>query len=220
MSDDMTTKAVVLLSGGIDSSTAAYWAKAREWELYPLLIDYGQRHRCELESAAYIAGQVANATRTTILTVPMAQWAAPNALTDRNVEVPHGHYEDKTMRDTVVPYRNMLFVLLAAMVAKKVGATRIVIGVHAGDHAVYPDCRTEAIKAMAQVLAVADYGEMTLHAPFGIMNKAEIVLRAKKLGVPIERTWTCYEGGERPCGRCGACVERREATEAIYGVAK
>jgi len=130
-------------------------------------------------------------------------------LTDSSVEVPHGHYAAETMKATVVPNRNMIMLSVAAGLAVAEGAKVIACGVHAGDHAIYPDCRPEFINSIEKTIQLANaLPSLRIETPFIGKTKADIVKIGTKLKVPYESTWTCYEGGRIACGRCGTCVER------------
>lgn len=215
---------VAIVSGGLDSVTMAYMIRERILvddgsesgtpdELTLVSFDYGQRHRKELEYAA-LAAQRLEADH---VVVPMGALGEllPSALTDDDVAVPHGHYAADNMRTTVVPNRNMIMLSIAAGIAIARGAGFVAIGVHAGDHAVYPDCRAEFVDAMTATLRLANEGfvdpDFSVMAPYVYRSKTFIAAQAHELHVPVEDTWSCYEGGEIHCGACGTCVERREA---------
>lgn len=133
-----------------------------------------------------------------------------SALTD-GPDVPRGHYADESMRQTVVPNRNAILATIAAGVAVARRHDAIVLGVHAGDHTIYPDCRPEFIDALGRLLAVANYDPVRVEAPFLHTDKVGILRVGAALGVDYRHTWTCYVGEDRPCGSCGSCVERAEA---------
>ncbi len=209
------THTVAVVSGGMDSTTLAYLA-AEEGPVTILSVDYGQRHVKELEFAARTAERL----RVPQVVVPMG-WLGPmisgtSALVTPGVAVPDGHYAEDTMRATVVPNRNAVMLNVAASVAVAVGAQRIATGVHAGDHAVYPDCRPEFIAALDEMLRVGNDGFLPdgwrgVWAPFVEVGKDEIARIGDQLGVPWTDTWSCYKGGPVHCGACGTCFERREA---------
>jgi len=134
-----------------------------------------------------------------------------SALTDPSVEVPEGHYEAESMKATVVPNRNAIMLSIAFGIAAAEGATGVAAGFHAGDHAIYPDCRPMFVDRFAAMqLASLDY-PISLYTPFLYKSKADIVKEGTLLRVPFGLTWSCYRGGELHCGKCGTCVERREA---------
>lgn len=210
------SKAIVVLSGGLDSTTALYWALKNYDEVDAVSVNYGQRHSIELEYASATCNALG--VRHDVLEAgSLGLVLSGSALTD-NVEVPHGHYEDESMRSTVVPNRNAILLNLVAGIAVARGAQAIVTGVHAGDHAIYPDCRPEFIEAMRSLLAVANYEPVAVEAPFLTSSKAEIASIGDFLGVDFTKTYSCYEGGREHCGQCGTCVERVEAFE-LAGVA-
>jgi 7-cyano-7-deazaguanine synthase len=209
------TKTVALLSGGLDSVTLAhYLAHHGHRPLVLVSVDYGQRHRKELEYAKRAAIRV-DADQHVVLPMPwLAGKLGGSALTSERA-VPHGHYAAETMAQTVVANRNMILIALAAGIAVAAGANRVALAVHSGDHAIYPDCRPEFIDAMNRALVLGTEGhavkDFALVAPFIYSTKAIIAKTAADLKVPIAETWSCYEGGEIQCGRCGTCVERQEA---------
>jgi 7-cyano-7-deazaguanine synthase len=125
--------------------------------------------------------------------------------------IPKGHYEQATMRETVVPFRNGIMLAVAAGFAESRGAEAVVIAAHIGDHAIYPDCREEFLRAMADAVHLGTYANVEILRPFISMTKAEIVRRGHALNIDFTHTWSCYVGGEVHCGECGTCVERREA---------
>jgi len=125
--------------------------------------------------------------------------------------MPHGHYADENMKQTVVPNRNMVMLAYAGSLAIASGCRAVAYGCHAGDHTIYPDCRVEFVNAMRAAFELCDWSQLQLLTPFVHEDKTEIVRIGKRLCVPFDLTWTCYEGGQQPCGQCGSCVERNEA---------
>lgn len=207
---------VVMASGGIDSTTLVYQLKDQGYHRLHLLgFDYGQRHRKELVYAQIIAKRL-DADFDIIDLTSMTHLLKGSALTDNSVEVPNGHYTDDSIKATVVPNRNAVMLTIAYSVAIAGGARGVAIGVHAGDHPVYADCRPEFISAFGHMQQVVD-NKVWLYAPFVLWTKAEIVQKGTKLGVPYDMTWSCYKGGEVHCGVCGTCTERQEAFE-VAGV--
>lgn len=174
-------------------------------------VDYGQRHRRELEAARAICERVGVEYRLADLR-SIAPLLAGSALTDA-VAVPHGHYAEESMKATVVPNRNMILLSLAIGWAVSLKYDAVAYAAHAGDHTIYPDCRPEFVEAMDRAAGLCDWHRVRIERPFVHMTKADIVRRGAELGVPFELTWSCYEGGEVHCGKCGTCVERREAFE-------
>lgn len=211
-----TRTAVTVLSGGMDSTTLAHLLADEGWRLRLLSFDYGQRHSRELASAGRVAALL-GAPHDIVDLRSVGALLNGSALTDRAVEVPDGHYTDESMRSTVVPNRNAIFASVAIGVAVAAGAEAVALGIHAGDHAIYPDCRPEFVAALERLAKVANEDfiaeKFAVLTPLVHSSKADIVRRGAELGVPFAETWSCYRGGELHCGRCGTCVERREAFE-------
>jgi len=212
-------KTVLVYSGGMDSTTLLYKLLDEGDEVMCLSFDYGQRHKKEIAAARRICEElrVKNHARVTHKIVDVKatkELMSGSALTDK-IAVPEGHYKAKTMKSTVVPNRNMIFLSLAIAQAVSWGARRVAIAVHAGDHAIYPDCRPAFIRAMNAVSKIANYEPVQIYAPFLNMTKGEIARAGAALAVPFEKTWTCYKGLAKPCGKCGACVERAEALASL-----
>jgi 7-cyano-7-deazaguanine synthase len=214
LADPLPAHAVAVVSGGLDSTTLAYWLHERSVRLTLLSFDYGQRHRKELVFARATADRLGVRHQLADLGT-LGPLLAGSALTDNAVEVPDGHYTDHTMRATVVPNRNAIMLDVAVAIAVSLGADAVAYGAHAGDHAVYPDCRPEFLAAFRRLAAVANAGCLPagfqVLAPFLGATKAAVVRLAADIGVPFAHTWSCYRGGEQHCGTCGACTERREA---------
>ena len=212
-------KTLVICSGGLDSVTLAH-KTAAEHELLALLsFDYGQRHKKELGFAAGCAARLA--TEHLVLDIsPIGALLAGSALTEGGIAVPDGHYAEETMKITVVPNRNAIMLAIAYGIATARGAEAVGAAVHGGDHFIYPDCRPSFIEAfqLMQRHALEDLATIDLYTPFLNSSKAGIVAEGARLGVDFAETWSCYKGGERHCGRCGTCVERREAF-ALAGLA-
>lgn len=204
------SSSVLILSGGIDSTVLLAHLLSEGRTVRALTVDYGQRHRREIDSARAVAAHHGVEHKVADLRAVAALMGA-NALTDSSQKVPEGHYEAESMKATVVPNRNMLFLSLAGSWAVATKSDSVVFGAHGGDHAIYPDCRPEFAAAMDKALGLCDWHPVRLERPFVDWDKAAIVRRGVELGAPLGLTWSCYVGGERHCGRCGTCVERREA---------
>jgi len=203
-------KALVLFSGGLDSTVLAAQLLADGAETRLLSIDYGQRHAKELDKAEKIAQALGLPHR--ILRLPdLGPLLGGSSLTDDQVELPEGHYAEESMKATVVPNRNMILLALAGGHALSIGFDTIAYAAHAGDHTIYPDCRPEFADAMEKALGLADWQNLNLHRPFVNFSKEELVRKGNELGAPLELTWSCYAGREKHCGKCGTCVERKEA---------
>lgn len=216
----MTNKAVVVISGGLDSSTLLHHAHAEfsNYELYGISFDYGQRHKKELEYAKRQCDALDaehKIVKMDFLADLFAEGGSQSSLVNKDVDVPEGHYAEENMKATVVPNRNMIMLSIAAGYAVSVGARILATGVHAGDHFIYPDCRPEFISLVDRTIVVANEGFIKKHyetwAPFLFRTKADIAKRAFDLHVDIADTWSCYKGGDIHCGKCGTCVERIEA---------
>lgn len=201
---------VLIYSGGLDSTVLLYHLRAQGASVHAMSVDYGQRHLKELDSAHKIASRLGIEHRVVDLS-SLGSLLLGSALTNRQIAVPQGHYTEPTMKSTVVPNRNMMLLSLAGAWAISLKAETISYAAHAGDHAIYPDCRPEFAAAMDQALGLADWSPLRLERPFVDLTKADIVKRGQELRVPFEDTWSCYQGGEVHCGCCGTCIERREA---------
>jgi 7-cyano-7-deazaguanine synthase len=207
--------AIVVTSGGMDSTAAVYYAKKHYFDIECMSFNYGQRHVKEIECAKEIADQLG--VRHTIVDLTgITSLISSSALTNAAIAVPEGHYEQESMKATVVPNRNSMMLNIAIARAVSIGAEAVVTGVHAGDHAVYPDCRPEFIRALNKLAFVANEGfinvDFRIDAPWIGLTKADIVqVGTNTYNVPWFFTWTCYKGGEVHCGRCSTCVERLEA---------
>ena len=204
-------KLVCLLSGGLDSSTLLYDLRGGGYKVHTLSFNYGQRHSKELTAAMAVATEAGVPWDVIDLSKGLGSCMRGSALTSKKIQVPEGHYEDATMKATVVPNRNMVFIALATAFAISHGCEGVAIAAHAGDHAVYPDCRGVFLDAMDKALGLCDYESLRLYRPFWQITKAQIVEKGAALKVPFELTWSCYKGGDLHCGKCGTCVERIEA---------
>ncbi|WP_328427890.1 7-cyano-7-deazaguanine synthase QueC [Streptomyces sp. NBC_00443] len=204
--------AVIVFSGGMDSTTLAAHYQWLGYDLLLISFDYGQRHVRELEAARQVAAHL-NAEHHVVDLSGVGRLMPGSALTDRTVDVPHGHYAAESMRATVVPNRNAIMANIAAGIASARGAAVVALGIHAGDHAIYPDCRPAFREALQQSVTAALDGFPTpvIETPYIHFSKTDIARRGSELGVPFALTWSCYQGGPLHCGRCGTCVERREA---------
>lgn len=204
-------KTLVICSGGLDSVSLAHVIAATGNLTRLVSFDYGQRHRKEIDSAAATATRL-GVPHHVIDLRPVGAVLTGSALTD-SIDVPDGHYAEDTMRITVVPNRNAIMLTVGFGLAAAQGDQAVATAVHGGDHFIYPDCRpafTEAFQAM-QTAALDGYADIRLLTPFVHQTKADIVRAGAAHGTPFQDTWSCYKGGALQCGRCGTCVERREA---------
>ena len=210
-------KTVLIYSGGLDSTVLLYHLRAAGQSVHALSVNYGQRHACELDHAADICRilQLPNPVADLSAIQPLI---AGSSLTSADIEVAEGHYTEESMKSTVVPNRNMILLSIAAGHALSIGAQQIAYAAHSGDHAIYPDCRNEFADAMAEAIRLCDWSTVELSRPFVDWTKADIVRRGAELNLPFEKTWSCYKGGKIHCGRCGTCIERREAFD-LAGIA-
>ena len=206
---NMSNKVVVIFSGGMDSFTVLNRALKDGKEVYALTFDYGQKHVKEIACASKVCQQLGVAHKVIDISA-INQLLAGSSLTD-DIEIPEGHYEAESMKSTVVPNRNMILLSLAVGYAVSVKASQVYYGAHSGDHAIYPDCRPEFVMKMNDVCKIANYEAVEIFSPYLTNNKSDILTDGLKMGLSYENTWTCYNGREKACGKCGACQERLEA---------
>jgi 7-cyano-7-deazaguanine synthase len=210
-------RGIAIVSGGLDSVTMLYDLISRDGDDVKVLsFDYGQRHAKELDQANGICADLG--VEHFIIDMQSYGWVisgGSSSLLNANIDVPEGSYDDESMKATVVPNRNMAMLSMAAGYAITMEAQYIATAVHAGDHAIYPDCRPEFINSLTKTIKLANAGfihaDFQVRTPYINITKTDIAFIAKELGVPVERTWSCYKGGMFHCGRCGTCVERLEA---------
>ena len=206
--------AIALLSGGLDSATAAALALEAGDRVIGLSFDYGQRHRRELDAAAAVAQQLGLAEHHCIA-VNLASWGG-SALTDTSISIPTDGVDEGSIPPTYVPGRNTVFISIGLSLAEARGAERLVLGVNAVDYSGYPDCRPDYLKAFQTLADLASKAGREGHgarlwAPLVQWSKVRIVEEALRLGVPIATTWSCYSGGTHPCGVCDSCRIRDAA---------
>jgi 7-cyano-7-deazaguanine synthase len=204
------SSAVVLLSGGADSTTLLHELVDLDVSCIALSFDYRQTHRKELRYAA----DTTKSLGVEFHLIDVGPVFRGSALTG-DKKMPEGHYTDSGMRDTVVPNRNMVFISLGISVAIQRGFECIAISVHADDYGTYPDCRSPFIDAMCAAAAVCDYKPIRLWTPYLHYTKKQIISRGLAIGVDYSKTWSCYKGGEVPCGVCGSCSARNESMKGI-----
>ena len=208
-SESISQKAVVIYSGGMDSFTILNKAKAEGFDLYAITFDYGQKHTKEIEFAKQVCLELGIEHKIIDITA-INQLLQSSSLTS-DIDIPEGHYEAANMKSTVVPNRNMILLSLAIGYAVDIGAEKVFYGAHAGDHSIYPDCRPEFVHAMNDVAKIANYEPIDIVAPYLNSHKSEILTDGLNMGLDYGKSWTCYNGREKACGKCGSCVERLEA---------
>ena len=208
----MNKKSVVLLSGGLDSSTELYYAKAKGYDTHCLIFDYGQRHRKEILAAKRIAALSKSPFHLVKIGLP---WKG-SSLLDNKINLPHGGKLDgENIPTTYVPARNIIFLSFAASFAEAIAAKHIFIGANAVDYSGYPDCRPKFIKSFQSMLAQGlktgvEGHTIKVETPLIHLSKARIIKLAEKLQVPLELTWSCYQGKQKPCGICDSCRLREQ----------
>ena len=199
---------VIIVSGGLDSITLLY-DKAETIAL-AISFDYGQNHsKKELPYAEYHCQKLGIPHITIPLTF-MHQYFKSSLLEGAEA-IPEGHYEEENMKSTVVPFRNGIMLAIATGIAESHELKRVYIANHGGDHTIYPDCRPEFIDAMDKATSTGTFVDVRVEAPYTNISKADIVRRGTALGIDYAKTWSCYKGSEMHCGKCGTCVERKEA---------
>jgi 7-cyano-7-deazaguanine synthase len=206
----MKKKVVVLVSGGMDSVSALYEAHRAHQVVGALSFDYGSKHNHkEIPFAAFHSEQLDIPHRA--IQLAFVGQLFKSDLLKSGGAIPDGHYEELTMKQTVVPFRNGIMLSIAGGFAESIEAQALVIAAHAGDHAIYPDCREDFMKAMGDAIRLGTYAQIEILRPFIRHSKAQIAQRGHELGVDFSKTWSCYKGDPIHCGTCGTCVERREA---------
>ena len=211
----MRPRSIVSLSGGMDSSTVAFYAAQHSEIEMAVNFSYGSKHN-EYERAA--AKKIAKRLGIWLryVDLPFTEWGCGtnSVLMKQGGDIPEGHYEADTMTQTVVPGRNLIMSSILASIAETVGAQQIYLGVHSGDHAIYPDCRSEFVEALDKTVKASTDGKCVVVAPYLHGNKTSIIRDGLALGVPYKDTRTCYKDQGVACGKCGSCQERLEAFKA------
>lgn len=204
----MTKDTLLIASGGMDSTTMLHEYAGRI--ALAVTFNYGSNHNArEIECARYQCG---------VLNIPLLVVDLPfmgelfkSSLLSGADAIPEGKYDDENMKSTVVPFRNGIMLSIAAGIAESNGLKHLMMANHSGDHAIYPDCRPGFASAMSRAIEEGTYDRITLDTPYTGLSKADIARRGAELGVDYSHTYSCYKGGEKHCGRCGTCTERREA---------
>ena len=205
-------KSIILYSGGLDSTTVLYKYKS-EIKL-AVSFDYGSKHNQKEIEHAVKNCSILNIEHR-IIKVDFNAFGFVSDLLKSGGEIPKGHYEDVSMKRTVVPFRNGIMLSIAAGIAESIECNRIIISNHAGDHAIYPDCREAFIKGMNEAIKTGTYNEIEIFAPFTNISKRDIALIGKEIGIDYSLSYSCYKGGNTHCGECGTCTERKEALEGF-----
>lgn len=200
------TKCVIVLSGGPDSATVAYWAKAQGHEIYPITFKYGQIAVKETEAAQKIAKSLGKSTKIIDLSNLKNIFGDVTALC--NTDIP---LTSEFTAPIIVPFRNAIFLSVAVAYSVSVGADKIFYGAQGSDEPFYPDCRKEFYKAFEKAAKLGTCQEIIIQAPFSYMIKSGVIKKANELGVPLDLTWSCYLDGANHCGKCESCVNRKKA---------
>ena len=204
----MMKDSIIILSGGMDSVTMLYEYKERI--AIAVTFNYGSKHN-EKEIAFAKMHCERLGIKHVIIPLDFMQQYFKSSLLIGGEEIPEGHYQDDNMKSTVVPFRNGIMLSIAAGLAESNGLKHVMLANHAGDHAIYPDCRAEFVTAMSAAIANGTYDGITLFAPYTDITKTDIVRRGAAIGIDYAETWSCYKGGEKHCGKCGTCTERKES---------
>ncbi|AEA20251.1 protein ExsB [Prevotella denticola F0289] len=205
---DQMKDSVIIVSGGLDSITLLY--DRAETIALAVSFDYGQNHGAkELPFAAHHCRKLG----IPHITIPLSFMHRffKSSLLDGAEAIPEGHYAEENMKSTVVPFRNGIMLAIATGIAESHGLRRVYIANHGGDHTIYPDCRPDFIQAMDGAATAGTFVNVRIEAPYTNITKADIVRRGTALGVDYSKTWSCYKGSDVHCGKCGTCVERKEA---------
>lgn len=206
----MKQKALIVISGGLDSVVALYQAVNTYDVELGVSFNYGSKHNHkEIPFAKYHC--VRMGVRHLSVNLDFINDYFTSTLLRSGGIIPDGHYTDDAMKQTVVPFRNGIMLSVAAGMAESLDINKLIIGAHADDHGIYPDCRENFIKAMSNAVSLGTYNGVEVIAPFLAMKKSEIVSVGNSLGVDFSKTWSCYKGKEKHCGTCGTCVARKEA---------
>lgn len=199
---------LIVLSGGMDSTTLLY--EYADDIALAVTFNYGSNHNArEIECARYNCQHLG--IELIVIDLPFIGRLFESSLLSGADAIPEGQYDDDNMRSTVVPFRNGIMLAIAAGMAESRGLRHLMLANHSGDHAIYPDCRPEFVDAMSRAVAAGTYDGIDIRAPYTLLSKTDIARRGASLGMDYSHTYSCYKGGERHCGRCGTCTERREA---------
>lgn len=204
----MTKDSILILSGGMDSVTLLYAEQQRI--ALAVTFDYGAKHNGREIPFARLHCERLGIEHLVIPIGFMSEFFE-SSLLKGGAEIPEGHYADENMKSTVVPFRNGIMLSIAIGLAESRGLKHVMMANHSGDHTIYPDCRPEFVAAMSEAARTGTFPGVTLLCPFTHLTKGQIAARGRELGIDYSQTWSCYKGGKFHCGRCGTCIERREA---------
>lgn len=204
----MEKDSVLILSGGVDSVTLLY--DEQERIALAISFDYGSKHNAREIPFARLHCEKLGIKHVTIPLDFMTKYFV-SSLLEGGDDIPEGQYADANMKSTVVPFRNGIMLSIAVGVAESNGLKYVMMANHGGDHTIYPDCRPEFVKAMSEATRTGTFPGIEILAPYTNITKGDIARRGKELGIDYTKTWSCYKGGEHHCGKCGTCVERKEA---------
>ncbi len=204
----MIKDSIIIVSGGMDSVTLLCEYKDRI--AVGVSFDYGSNHNAREIPFARQHCEILGIEHIVIDLAFMPQYFK-SSLLDGAGAIPEGHYADDNMKSTVVPFRNGIMLSIAAGIAESRGLKYVMMANHGGDHTIYPDCRQEFVNAMSEATKAGTFPGIEILAPYTGITKADIARRGKALGIDYSKTWSCYKGGEYHCGKCGTCVERKEA---------
>ncbi len=207
----MSKDAVIILSGGMDSTTMLY--EYHEEIALAITFDYASLQNAR-ERMYAIEHCKRFGIQHIIIPLQFMQQYFKSSLLMTPDDIPEGNYDEENMKSTVVPFRNGIMLAVACGMAENYGLKRVMIANHAGDHAIYPDCRPGFVEAMSEAMRNGTYEGVTVFAPYTHLSKTDIARRGAALGLDYTETYSCYKGGEVHCGRCGTCRERREALQA------
>src|SRR5574344_2952024 len=202
---------VIIVSGGMDSITLLY--DKQDSIALGISFDYGSNHNAKEIPFAKMNCERLGIKHITINLDFMHQYFK-SSLLEGAAAIPEGHYAEENMKSTVVPFRNGIMLSIACGLAESHGLKRVMLANHSGDHTIYPDCRPEFVSAMSAAMKFGTFEGIEVFAPYTRLSKADIARHGKAMGLDYAETWSCYKGGEKHCGRCGTCVERREALTA------
>lgn len=209
--------AIAVLSGGMDSTVMLVHALDKGKKVAALSFDYGSKHNArELPMAAGLCNKLGVAHQ--VVRLPFMNELFSSSLLQSGGKIPNGNYKQSNMKSTVVPFRNGILISIAVGYAESTGAKEVLLGSHAGDHFIYPDCRPEFNSALSNAVDLGTGGKVNLSFPFEQIDKRDIGDIGHRLGVDFAMTWTCYKGGPIHCGTCGACLERKYALRHDEGL--